>query len=141
MDFIDDSIPPNQVIDAAVRKFAEDIVAAAKKLDPDIEILLDYDDELRADHKEKAASATIQSVYGVVSVLPDFAKQTAKAAIINRGLIYAMEAEGFSDEEIDNAVIYGKLLPNKKKYLDSFAHFLTEDMGMQAQKGTEIYGD
>ncbi len=139
MDFIDESIPLNKTVDAAVRKFAEDIVCSAKSFNPDIEVVLEYDGELRIDHKERSHSATIQSIFGVVSVFPDFAEQSAKAATVNRGLIYAMTAEGFSDEEIDAAVIYGKLVASSKEALDGFGLFLTKDFGIQAQKGVEIY--
>lgn len=135
MHFSDQSVPLNETVDTAVRKFSKDILSVAKELDGSVDVEIDYEDELRADHKERACSALIQSKFGAIIIFPDFVNQSTKASIINRGLIRAMEAEGFGDEEINNAVIYGNLLDNVEDNLHILGLFLTRDLGLQYQKG------
>lgn len=111
--------------DSAVKAFAADIVTAAKESNFDLDIDVDF--SLCFDTREIkwANSAVITSELGIVIVFPNFKKQSAAAAIVNMGKINAMEKEGFSEEEIDQAPIYGTLLPKSSSHAKDFGYYLS----------------
>jgi hypothetical protein len=74
---------------------------------------------------------------GFVTIFPDFKNKSAKAAILNRGMVSAMQIEGFEDEDINNAPVYSDLLPPSAESLDVITLVLTEDLDIQHQKNLE----
>ena len=134
MNFIDPDIPTNEKVDEAVRKFADTLVAAVRKLDKSIEIEMDFELTTKTDGSEKASVGTVSTKYGEITIFPDFNKQSAKAAIFNRGLVNSMILEGFSENDINEALIYSNMFTCQKKTIDAIASFLTKDLGFQAQK-------
>jgi hypothetical protein len=133
MNFIDPDIPINEKVDNAVRKFADTLVRAVRKLDEDIEIEIDFELTTKTDGKEKASVGTVSTKYGEITIFPDFTNQSARAAIFNRGLVNSMILEGFSEEDINEALIYSDMFPCQKKFVNAIASFLTQDMGFQSQ--------
>lgn len=123
--------------DKAVRDYAEAIVEAITMLHPDIVIVSECEDAHSEDEKYHAAMCDIQTEMGFVTVFPDFKNKTAKAAILNRGMVGAMQLEGFEDEDINNAPVYSDLLPASPEALDILTLVLTEDLDLQHQKNLD----
>jgi hypothetical protein len=127
-------IPTNEVVDKAVRDYAETIIRYILTLNPEAEYGVDYDEAMNDIETEKAAIIDIQTENGFVTIFPDFAKNTAKAAVLNRGLIRAMEIEGFDDDTINNSPVYGNLMSFSIENAETFGILLTNDLGLQHQK-------
>jgi hypothetical protein len=127
-------LPVNKDVDCAVRKYCETIIEYMKAIDPDVDFELDYDEASDEDETHKASIADIQTEYGFVTIFPDFNKNTARAAILNRGMIQAMELEGFDDDTINNSPVYGTLMPFTVENAELFAIMLTNDLDLQHQK-------
>lgn len=127
-------IPTNEKVDAAVKKYCDTIVSYIKQMDPDVEFEVEQEYILDDEEKQKATLADIQSPYGFVTIFPDFAKNTAKAALFNRGLVMAMELEGFDEDTINSAPAHGTLMPFSIENAETFALVLTQDVGLQHQK-------
>lgn len=134
-------LPLNEIVDNAVREFAERIAHYSRETNPAIEVVVEYADATKADNTEKASIATVMSDYGVVTVFPDFTKNSAAAAIMNRGLIQAMMAEDFSDDEIGMTKIYSAALPYTEDNAQMFSAVLAVDMGLQHQKRLTPMGE
>jgi pyruvate-formate lyase-activating enzyme len=134
MNFTDPNIPINDKVDEAVRKFSDVLIESIRELDKNIEIEIDFEIATKSDGMEKASIGTISTKYGEITIFPDFTNESAKAAILNRGLVNAMIMEGFSDEEINESTIYSNMFSNEKKFIDVIALFLTCDFGLQHQK-------
>lgn len=135
MDFLYSELPINEKINEDVKKFTTDIVSCVKKKNKKIEVDVVYEEATRADKEEKSIKSIITTKYGVIHVLPDFKNNTARAIILNRGLIYTMELEGYSEEEINEAKIYGEPFENEHNNIETIGWYLTTDLGMQHQKG------
>lgn len=127
-------LPINEAADLSVKQYTDAIVSYVKEMHPTVEVVFDYDEILNQAQTEKASITDIQTKYGFVTVFPDFNKNSAKAAMLNRGLISALELEGFDDEHINNAPIYGTLMPFSVENAEIFALILTNDFGLQHQK-------
>lgn len=127
-------VPLNEKVDAAVREYCDTISSFIKAMDPDVAFEIDYEYILDEEEKQKATLADIQSPYGFVTIFPDFNKNSAKAALFNRGLVMAMELEGFDDDTIDSAPAHSDLLPFTIENAETFAVVLTSDLGLQHQK-------
>jgi len=134
-DFLYSETPINEETNKAVRKFTDDIVQSAKKKNKKVEIDVVYEEALRMDNEEKSIKSIITTKYGVIHVLPDFKNNSSRAIILNRGLIYTMELEGYSTEEINEAKIYGEPFENEFDNIETIGWYLTTDLGMQHQKG------
>ena len=132
MDYSD--LPINEKVDNAVVKYCDTIVQYMLALDPDIEYDIDKDFAADDENKQKASIIDIQSEYGLITIFPDFKKTSAVAALVNRGLILAMEIEGFDDDTINEASVYGTLMPFKQEHAETFALILTQDLNLQHQK-------
>lgn len=124
----------HEKIDKAVKDYADALVAAVVKAKPDIAMAHECEETTSEDGKYHASICDIQTEMGYVTIFPDFAKESAKAAILNRGMIRAMEIEGFDDETINNAPVYGALLPMTKANIKILTLILTKDVGLQHQK-------
>lgn len=128
------SLPLNEKVDLAVKRYAEVIVEYVKNLRPEIEVIVD--EELAYDEAKTCSAAIIdiQTEIALITIFPDFKQQAAKAAMLNKGMVSAMELEGFEEEEISNAPVYSGLLPFNIDNAEIFAILLTEDMNIQHQK-------
>ena len=132
-------LPLNEKVDLAVKKYAEAIAEYVKTLRPDIELIIE--ENLASDEGDTCSASIIdiQTEMALITIFPDFKEQTSKAAMLNKGLISAMELEGFDDEQINNAPVYSGLLPFNIDNAEIFAMLLTEDFEIQHQKN--IYNE
>lgn len=128
------SLPLNEKVDSAVKNYADVILEYAKKLNPTIEV--EMVDDLTTDQENTCSASIIdiQSEYAMITIFPDFNKQSALASMLNKGLIISMDLEGFDDETISNSPIYSGLLPFSVDNAEIFAILLTEDLEIQHQK-------
>jgi hypothetical protein len=124
----------DKVTDDAVKEYADAIVEAIVSLNPEIAIVSECEDVNSEDEKYHASMCDIQTEMGFVTIFPDFKNKAAKAAILNRGMVSAMQIEGFEDEDINNAPVYSDLLPLSIESLDVITLLLTEDLDLQHQK-------
>jgi len=127
----------NEQIDLVVNQYTNAILAAVKSVAPDIALVSDCETTTSEDGKFHASICDIQTELGFITIFPDFNKQSAKAAILNRGLIRAMDLEGFDENEINNAKVYGDLMPFTQESIDMIVLVLTEDLGLQHQKNLD----
>lgn len=127
-------LPVNEKTDLAVRGYAEKIVEAAGKLNSAVYIDVTFDDAMNAAETERAPMGALQGEHGVVLIWPDFINSGAVATVYNRGRVQSMQLEGFEEDEIDKAVIVGKMLTPTDEHIKVLAYFLTRDLGLQAQK-------
>ncbi len=127
-------LPLNESVDSAVRQYAEKIVEMASAFDDKAYIEVSYDDVINTSETEKGPLATLQGNFGVVVVWPNFTNGTAMATIYNRGKVQSMQLEGFEEEDIDKEVVMGRLVEFTPDNVESLAIFLTQDLGIQAQK-------
>ena len=127
-------LPVNEKVNDAVNKYCDTIVEYIKVIDPELEF--DVDKEYISDdkHTEKAYMVDIQSEFGFVTIFPDFKKKKAEACLLNRGMIRAMELEGFDDDAISDAPLYGTTMPFSLENAEMFALVLTQDLNLQHQK-------
>lgn len=132
MEYFD--IPVNAKVDAAVKQYTDDIVKHIIDTDDNIEYEVEYDETTNATNTQKSSIANIHTEYGFITIFPDFVNDSAKASLLNRGMIRSMELEDFDDDEINNAPIYGTLIPFSIENAKIFAIVLTRDMGLQHQK-------
>jgi len=133
--FLYSDIPINEEINNAVKKFAEDIINCVKINDNLIEIYVSYVEAQKIDNSEKSIKSIISTKYGLIHILPDFKNGCARASIINRGLIYAMELEGYTKEEIKEAEVYGTPFEHEHDKIEIIGRYLTSDLGIQHQRG------
>lgn len=127
-------IPVNAKVDAAVKQYTDDIVKHIIDTDNNIEYEVEYNETTNTTNTQKSAIVDIHTEYGFVTIFPDFMHNSAKGSLLNRGMIRAMELEGFDDDEINNAPVYGTLIPFSIENAKLFALVLTRDMGLQHQK-------
>jgi hypothetical protein len=119
----------DEVTDTAVKTYVELIIAAAKNYKFEIEIDVDYNEATDRAGKKAANSANIVSELGVVIVLPDFKKKSARATTYNIGLSRAMLSEGYEEEYIDKeGKVFGALMPISQSNADIFGFFLTHKL-------------
>jgi len=112
--------------DAAVRAYAEEIIANVKERDPKVYVVLDIDQSECNSKPLHASQATITSELGVVIVFPNFKKKSACAAILNVGKVEYLEKEGFDEEFIKNSTIYSSLLDNDNPdHVKTLGYYLT----------------
>lgn len=126
--------PINEKVDTAVKQYADAIIEYITTINPDIDYELDYDETTNSANTEKASIADIHTKNGFVTIFPDFVNDSAKGSLLNRGMIRSMELEGFDEDEINDAPIYGTLMPFSIENAKIFAIVLTRDMGLQHQK-------
>jgi hypothetical protein len=127
-------LPTNEEVNSAVKEYTDAILGYITTIDPDIDYEVDYDEAADDKEETKAAIIDIQTEYGFLTIFPDFNKKGAMAALLNRGMIGAMELEGFDDDTINNAPVYTELMPFSVENAEMFAIILTNDMGLQHQK-------
>lgn len=132
-------LPLNEKVDSAVKKYADTILEYIKILNPDIEVSVDEDIASNEGDTCSASIIDIQTKMGSITVFPDFKNKSAKAAMLNKGLISSMILEGFGEDEINNAPVYSGLLSFSIDNAEIFAILLTEDMNIQHQKN--IYNE
>lgn len=127
-------LPLNEKVDSAVKQYAEAIIEYVKTLQPDIELIIE--EELASDEDDTCSASIIdlQTEMALITIFPDFKDQSSKAAMLNKGLVSAMELEGFDDTEINSAPVYSGLLPFSVDNAEIFAIILTHDVGLQHQK-------
>lgn len=116
-----------EIIDGAVKDYAFEIAEKAKSYSEyDGEVSVDFDPCYSADEKYTCSQATITSEYGVIVVFPDFKKKSARACVVNLGLINAMQMEGFDNDYIEQeGKVYGTLVPQNTETVEAFAYYLT----------------
>ncbi len=129
-----DALPVNEIVNNAVVKYCDTIVQYIKAINPDIDYDLDYDQISNEEETQQSSIADIQTEYGFVTIFPDFKENTANAALLNRGMIRAMELEGFDDDTINDAPVYGSLMPFNPENAELMALVLTNDFDLQHQK-------
>jgi hypothetical protein len=127
----------HEKIDTTVREYADAILGRVKSIAPNISLVSDFEKGPSEDGKYYASVCDIQTEYGFVTIFPDFNKESAKAAILNRGLVRAMDLEGFDENEINEARVYGDLMPFTEESVDIIVLVLTEDLGLQHQKNLD----
>ena len=137
MDFLEPDIPVNEDINDCVVNFTEAIVRAAKKKNNLVHIEVNYEEALKLGESEKSIKSSISTEYGLVCVYPDFKNNSAKALIINRGLIHSMTLEGFDAKKINESKVYGSPFEFSEEIVKVFGAYLTQDFGMQHQRGWE----
>lgn len=131
-------LPLNETVAAAVRKYADAIIASARAFDPNTDVSVEY--EIFAentDHTERAPVGMVSSGFGVVTVFPNFKTNSASACVYNRGKVQYMRLEGFDDDVIDATPTLGKLVKQTKINVKGFGFFLTQDLGLESQKQFE----
>jgi hypothetical protein len=129
-----DLLPPDEQVEEAVKQYADAIVTYISTISPDIEVEVDYNPLPNEDETLRASACDIKTEYGFVTIFPNFKKQCAKATILNIGMMRSMQIEGFDDEAIRNAPIYGNLMAYTIENVEIFATLLTQDLGLQHQK-------
>ena len=129
--------PINEKVDTAVKQYTDAIINHITTIKPDIDYDVEYDETTNIANTQKSAIVNIHTEYGFVTIFPDFVNDSAKASLLNRGMIGAMELEGFDEDEINNTPIYGTLMPFSIENAKIFAIVLTRDMGLQHQKNIE----
>lgn len=127
-------LPINEKADNAVAKYCDTIVEYMLALEPNIEYEIDKDYIANEEMTEKASIIDIQSQFAFITIFPDFGKNSARASLLNRGLILAMDIEGFDDKAINDTITYSDLRPFSKENAEMFAFLLTEDLELQHQK-------
>jgi hypothetical protein len=127
----------HEKIDTIVKEYADAILNRVKSISPNIPLVSDFERGPSEDGKYYASVCDIQTEYGFVTIFPDFNKEGAKAAILNRGLVRAMDLEGFNEDEINQAKVYGDLMPFTEESVDIIVLVLTEDLGLQHQKNLD----
>jgi hypothetical protein len=95
---------------------------------------VEYNETTNTTNTQKSSILDIHTEYGFVTIFPDFVHDSAKASLLNRGMIRAMELEDFDEDEINDAPVYGTLMPFSIENAKLFAIVLTRDMGLQHQK-------
>jgi len=126
--------PINEKVDAAVKQYTNAIIEHITTINLDIDYDLDYDETTNSANTQKSSIANIHTERGFVTIFPDFMQESAKASLLNRGMIRSMELEGFDEDQINDAPIYGTLMPFSIENAKIFAIILTRDMGLQHQK-------
>jgi hypothetical protein len=124
-----DNYPIDDKTDLAVLDMIAAIIHEANFLKPSVEV--DVDLVLCLDSKEEYASnqASIVSNLGIVVVFPDFTNKTAKACIVNKGMINNMKSEGFDEEFIqNNGKIYSNLFDFTKDNIHTLGYYLTHKL-------------
>jgi len=129
-----DALPVNEIVNNAVVNYCDTIVQYIKAINPDVEYDLEYDQISNEEETQQSSIADIQTEYGFVTIFPDFKENTANAALLNRGMIRAMELEGFDDDTINEAPVYGSLMPFSPENAELMALVLTNDFDLQHQK-------
>jgi hypothetical protein len=125
-------IKPDDKAAEAVCHYAQEIVAAVKLSNFEVEVEVEYIEAVSADNKLSANSAYITTDLGVVVVFPNFKRKNAMAAILNAGLVRCMEREGYDDDYIEkNGKIYSKLLPCNKENVNMFGYYLTHKVDIK----------
>ena len=104
------------------------------ELDPSLDYDVEKDYAADDQQTQKASIIDIQTPYAFITIFPDFKKGKAMAALLNRGMVMAMEIEGFDDETINNSPLYGTLMPYSLENAEMFAVLLTQDLNLQHQK-------
>lgn len=117
--------------DNAVKAYVADIIAAATSFeDYSGELDVGYHSCFNTAKTRHASTATITSELGVVVVMPDFRRRSARAAVLNLGVINAMQKEGFDEEYIERkGDIYGNLLAKSTQAAEMFGYYLTHRVG------------
>jgi hypothetical protein len=127
-------LPVQETVENAVIEYADAITSYINAISPDIEIEKDYTPMIDESETRRASSCDIHTKYGFVTIFPDFKSNSARAALLNMGLIRSMEIEGFEDDTIEKSPVYGGLMPYTLENVEIFAAVLTQDFGLQHQK-------
>lgn len=124
----------NEKVIKAVDQYAEAIVNAIKEYQFDFDYDLDYAVAYNDANTEEARSAMITTPFGVVVVVPDFKKKSAKACVLNLGEMRRLQLEGFDEEFIENeGKIYGDLLSFTTTNAEVLAYYLTRKLNVSAK--------
>lgn len=123
----------NEKTNKAVEQYAEAIIHAIKDYQYDFDYDLDYAEAYNETNTEEARSALITTSIGVVIVIPDFKKKSAKACVMNLGEMRRMQLEGFDEEFIEReGKIYGELIPFSEASAEVLAYYLTHKINVTA---------
>lgn len=121
----------NEKVIKAVEQYAEAIVNAIKEYQFNFDYDLDFAEAYNDTNTEEARSALITTSIGVVVVIPDFKKKTAKACVLNLGEMRRMQLEGFDEKFIESeGKIYGDLLSFTATNAEIFAYYLTHKINV-----------
>ena len=118
--------PVDEDTDLAVYEFVGDIITAVKEFDYNCDVDAQFDACLNTDETLRASQGAIKSPLGTIAVFPDFKNRSAKAYIINKGIIHNMQQEGFDDDFIqDEGRFYSVPFSYTKKNVNTLAYYLT----------------
>ena len=122
--------PLDEKTDQAVKSFTDDIVKyidSLKEFTGQVEV--EFNEACNGDETLKASFGIITTKFGVVNVFPNFIEKTAYAAVVNLGLMRAMEKEGFEEDYIlREGKIYGTLMKYSKENVKLFGIYLSQKM-------------
>lgn len=123
-----DNLEVDEFIDQKASSFKDEIVSRVVETKPDFYGKVFVESEYAANESEtlKARQYHIVSPIGSMLVFPDFVNSSAVGAIVHLGLIQCMLQEGYTiDHIVENAPIYGKMLPANPENSALFAYYLT----------------
>lgn len=124
----------NEQADTSVQKYADSIIEAVKTFDLNIKVSVDkYNIENEA-KDQHASKVELKTEYATVLIFPDFIRSSSVAVLFNKGKESVMKLMGLSQEEIDNAPLYGESMRFSQENIISFANFLSKDLGYEHQK-------
>lgn len=111
-----------------VKEFCADIANGVKKINPDIEIDIDFDVCYNSTETAESIQAILCTKFGRVCVFPDFKMNSATAFIVNLGMINCMKHEGFTDDEIMDSKIFSDAFPYTDSSILALSVFLSEKL-------------
>jgi hypothetical protein len=123
-----DGLEIAELIDQKATWFKDEIVSRVVDSRPDFFSKVFVESEYAANESEtlRARQYHIVSPIGSMLVFPDFTNSSAVGAVVNLGLVHCMLQEGYTlDHIVENAPIYGKMLPATLENSELFAYYLT----------------
>jgi hypothetical protein len=125
------NIKLNSEVDTSVKVYTNSVIMWAKQFDPDIDYRAIEETVNNVDEDECAAKITIGTTIGAVVVFPDFARNSAKATIVNIGRIKNLEKEGFElDHIMNNEPVYGMLLDFSESNCKLLGYYLSNKISL-----------
>ena len=111
-----------------VKKFSTDIANGVKKINPDIEIDIDFDVCYNSTETAESIQAILSTKFGRICVFPDFKMNSATAFIVNLGMINYMRQEGFTDDAIMDSKIFSDAFPYTDSSIIALSTFLSQKL-------------
>ena len=111
-----------------VKKFSTDIADSTKKINPDVEIDIDFDVCYNSTETAESIQAILSTKFGRICVFPDFKMNSATAFIVNLGRINCMRQEGFTEGEIFDSKIFSDPFPYIDSSIIALSTFLSQKL-------------